>query len=104
MKLEELKDALDEACLDSYKCGHYDIDNLPELFWDKLEVVEDSDWVQEGKYQYCTTIVKDDEGNHFEIYNNRSGSYHTDWYYGEPSIHAVKPVVETITRVVWKFV
>lgn len=104
MTLIELEDALKEACLDSYKCGHYDIGNLPEMFWDKLEVVEEGEWSQDGKYQYQGTIVKDNEGNHFSLYNNRSGSYHTDWYYGEPSIHQVQPVVTTITKVVWKAV
>lgn len=104
MTLQELADALKEACADSYSGGHYDIDNLPEIFYSRLEVVEEGDWIQEGKYQYQSTIVKDDEGNHFEISNNRSGSYHTDWYYGDANVCQVKPVVETYTKVVWKAV
>ena len=104
MTLEELKDALDEACLDTYKCGYYDIDNLPELFWDKLKVVEEDDWTQDHKYQYQSTYVVDNDGNHFCLSNNRSGSPFTDWDYGAPSICQVVPKVETITRVVWKVV
>ena len=40
MKLDEIKDALKEACLDRYGCGYYDIDYLPEMFSSKLEEVE----------------------------------------------------------------
>jgi hypothetical protein len=98
MKLEELKAALDEACLDSYGCGCYDIDNLPEEF--ELEVVEEDDWVQDYKSQYCTTIVRDNEGNYFQLDNNRQGSYHTDWCYGVPSISQVKRVEKVVTKTV----
>ncbi len=104
MTLTELEDALKEACLGSYKCGCYDIDNLPKLFWDKLEVVEDGGWTQDYKYQHQDTVVKDDEGNHFMLSNTRSGSPFSDWDYGEPNICQVEPKVETITRVVWKTV
>ena len=101
MKLQELKDALDEACLNSYKCGRYDIDYLPELFESRLEVVEEGDWTQDYKYQYSETIVKDDEGNHFMLSNSRSGSPFTDWEYGEPSITQVVPKVKVISTVEW---
>lgn len=104
MTLEDLKAALDKACLDEYKCGCYDIDNLDEDVYDAngLHVVEDEDWTQDGKYQYADIIVGDNEGNFFCLNNSRSGSYHTDWYYGEPSIYQVKRVEKVVTTVVWE--
>lgn len=100
MKLEELKAMLDEACMDSYGCGCYDIDDVDYDDVHGLKVVEEGDWTQEHKYQYCSTIVQDNEGNYFQLDNSRSGSYHTDWYYGEPSISQVKRVEKEITKIV----
>lgn len=102
MLKEELEDALKEVCLDSYGQGYYDIDRLDEMFWSKLEVVVDGDWVQDYKYQYKDTIVKDDEDNHFRLSNSRSGSPFTDWNYGDPSISQVVPKVKVISTVVWE--
>jgi hypothetical protein len=98
MTLEQLTAALDEYCMDEYGCGYYDIDNLPEEF--NLTVVEEGDWVQDHKYQNCTTIVTDEEGNFFQLDNNRSGGYHTDWYYGEPFISQVKRVEKVVTKTI----
>jgi hypothetical protein len=101
MKLEELKAMLDEACLDSYGCGYYDADSIDA----DLDVVEEGDWVQDHKYQHCTTIVKDKEGNYFQFENSRSGSYHTDWYYNPPTIYQVKRVEKVVTKTVvsWEY-
>lgn len=101
MTLNELKDALDEACLDGYQCGNYDIGYLPKLFSSRLEIVEDEEWTQDHKYQYKDTIVKDDEGNHFMLSNSRSGSPFTDWDYGTPYIYQVVPKVKVISTIVW---
>lgn len=100
MTLEQLKAMLDEACLDEYHCGYYDIDEVDFDDEHGLQVVEEGDWVQDHKYQYCTTIVKDNEGNYFMLDNNRSGSYHTDWYYGIPDISQVKRVEKVVTKTV----
>ncbi|HEY5631203.1 MAG TPA: hypothetical protein VIR31_03680 [Nitrososphaeraceae archaeon] len=102
MTLIELKDALDAVCLDSYGCGKYDIEYLPDLFLSRLEEVEDGEWTQDYKYQHKATVVKDDEGNHFMLSNNRSGSPFTDWEYGQPSIYQVVPKVKVISTVVWE--
>lgn len=104
MTLQQLKALLDKACLDSYNCGCYDIDEIDEEDAPGLYVVEDDDWTQDGKYQYSSTIVGDGEGNFFCLNNNRSGSYHTDWYYGEPTIQQVARVEEVVTKTVvtWK--
>lgn len=71
----------------------YEEDGIDEL------VVEEGEWISNGKYQYLNTIVKYN-GKHYKISQFRSGSYHTDWDYGEPSISQVVPVEVTITK--WK--
>jgi hypothetical protein len=102
MTLEELKYIIKEICTEhgSYGCKWIDQDYLPE----QLTLVEEGDIEDGGKYQHQSDVYKDDQGNHFMIHNSRSGSYYTDYEPGEPSVAQVKPVVETITRVVWKAV
>jgi hypothetical protein len=90
--LEQLKD----LCRDDHYLG---IDDLPEEF----EEVEDGDWTQDGKYQFSTSIVRHDPtGRFFAIHNTRSGSYHTDWYYQEPSVNEVRQVEKVITVTEWE--
>lgn len=101
MKLEELKALLDEACLDDCRCGCYDIGYIDTEKYG-LEVVEEEDWTQDGKYQHSETIIKDNEGNFFCLNNNRSGSYHSDWYYGEPSVCQVKKVTKMVEVTSWE--
>lgn len=73
------------------------------------EVVEEGDWTQDHKYQYCTIIFKDTTTDkHYEMGISRSGSYHTDWYYswedsGEEAVE-VKKVTKTITVESWEAV
>jgi len=99
MTLEELQYLVKEAC-DTYGCGNITIDNLPP----QMTEAETGEWEDDGKYQHRSDVYVDDQTppNHFMILNTRSGSYFTDYQYGEPAVMAVKPVVETITRVVWK--
>jgi hypothetical protein len=82
--------------LNSYGEGFIGEDELPEDF----EIVEDDDWTQDHKYQHCTQIFKDGEGNFFSVTNSRSGSYHTDWYYQEPHVEQVKRVEKVVTKTV----
>lgn len=98
MTLEELRYIVKEVYGSGDRC--VGIDDLPE----QMEEVEDNDWIDDGKYSYSSSVYKCDQGNHFEISQSRSGSYYSDYYYSEPEVHQVKPVVETITRVVWKAV
>lgn len=106
MTLNELKALLDEACLDEYRCGCYDIEEIDIEAYEKhgLEVVEEEDWTQDGKYQHAATIIKDNEGNFFCLNNNRSGSCHSDWYYGEPNICQVKKVTKMVEVTSWEVV
>lgn len=62
-----------------------------------LEVVETGDWISEGKYETCETIVLY-EGNHYSIYQSRSGSYFSDYHNEEPSVYEVEPYQETVTK------
>ena len=98
MTLEELKYIVSEAYNKNER--YVDIDCLP---W-QLKEVELGEWIDDGKYSHCSDIYQDDVGNHFEINNSRSGSYHTDYYYNEPDVYQVIPKVETITRVKWVMV
>lgn len=106
MTLEQLKAMLDAECLDEFGQGCYDIEHIDFEDDHGLRVIEEGDWVQDYKSQYCTTIVKDNEGNYFQLDNNRQGSYHTDWYYGVPSICQVKRVEKVVTKTVvsWEVV
>lgn len=78
--------------------GHIRIWDMPEEF----TIVEEGDWTQEHKYQYAEHIIKHEpSGRHFCISQSRSGSYHSDWYYGESDLSEVKQVTETITVTKW---
>jgi hypothetical protein len=73
-----------------------DIWELPE----NCEVASEGDWVQDGKYQHCESIVKF-EDEFFSVNESRSGSYHTDWYYNDTYIFPVERREETIVKVSW---
>lgn len=67
-----------------------DILDLFEEESDDLTVIEEGDWTQEYKYQYSKTIVYHAPTSaYWAIEQSRSGSYHTDWYYDEPTAHEV---------------
>lgn len=66
-----------------------------------LLVVEEGDWIDDGKYSFRNTIVSF-EGKFFDIAESRTGSYHTDYYYNDPEAYEVAPHTETITRTVYK--
>lgn len=81
---------------------------------EELNIVYDGEWVSEGKYEYKETVVEltgaevlspEDypveatlEPGLYQINDTRSGSYYSDWEYGEPSIFKVEPYTETVTR------
>lgn len=96
MNLNELQEIM-KASLDSYGQGYFGEDDMPE----GMELVEEGDWTQEHKYQYSTDIYGDGEGNFYAVHNSRSGSYHTDWYYGAPSVNAVKKTEKVIRVTEW---
>lgn len=73
----------------------------------KWVLVEEGDWVQDGKYQEQTNIVKDSLTGKFYRYSiSRSGSPFTDWYYPhqDESKHYLEEVTQqtrTITVTEW---
>lgn len=74
-------------------------DELPENF----ERVLSGDWIDDYKYSCLQTVYKDkNTGKFYGIYNSRSGSYYSDYYYSEAEVEEVKPVevVKTIYKVV----
>lgn len=64
-------------------------------------VVFEDEWQQDGKYQSASHIVLF-EGQHFQVQEGRSGSYHTDWYYTETYVSPVTRHEETKVVVSWK--
>jgi hypothetical protein len=94
----DIKDRLRAACADNEDAPF----DLPEGF----EEVDEGDWTQEGKYQTNKCVVKHTAtGKCFEIYQRRSGSYHTDWYYNTPDVgNEVRKVTKTITIEEWEAV
>lgn len=71
-----------------------------ESDYDALKVIEEGEWVANDKWQYCTTIVEY-EGKFYEIYQARSGSHFTDYYYEPSSIQEVILKEETRVVQVW---
>lgn len=74
-----------------------------------FEVIEEGEWTQDCKHQYCDIFVKHlPTGKFYEYSISRSGSYHSDWYYSYEDEGAelaeVQKVTETITREVWQAV
>jgi hypothetical protein len=63
---------------------------------EELLVVDDGDWIDDGKYSHRTVVVAYYK-KFYAIDENRSGSYYTDYEYGEPSVYEVEAVQKTIT-------
>lgn len=59
-----------------------------------LELVRAGDWSQDGKYQHCETIVRFD-GALYAVQQSRTGSYHSDWHYGDTLFYPVERREET---------
>lgn len=73
-------------------------DDLPE-YW--IEV-DEGNWEQNGKYQYCSQIVQHlPSGRHFMLSQSRTGSPFTDWDYTETDVDEVKKEVRVIEQIVW---
>jgi hypothetical protein len=86
-----------EEFLAAYEAADQCLDELPEEF----TVVEVGEWSQEHKSQYARHIVMA-HGQFFCISESRSGSYHTDWFYDEPTVQEVTREEETKVVVTFK--
>lgn len=74
------------------------IDYCEVIPGDGVEVVEVGDWIDEGKYSYQSTIIKYKD-KFYSVNQSRSGSYHTDYYYDDPTVYEV--VQKERTTVDW---
>lgn len=74
-----------------YKEAHNCIEDIDH---DLLEIVEDGDWISEGKYEYHDTVVKFRD-QYFTIQESRSGSYFTDYHYNDTDIYPCEQKEET---------
>jgi hypothetical protein len=68
--------------------------DLGEL--EEVELIEEGEWVSEGKYENCESIIKYKD-KFFCMIQQRSGSYYTDYYYNDPFFYEVEPKVITKT-------
>lgn len=66
-----------------------------------LEIIQDGNWIDEGKRSFRNSIVKI-EGRYYEIEQCRSGSYYTDYYYDDPEVYEVTPKEIVITKTVYE--
>lgn len=66
-----------------------------------LEIVEQGEWTQDHKYQSCETIVRF-EGDLYSVHQSRSGSYHSDWHYGDTYFYPCERREETKVVVTYK--
>ena len=72
----------------------FDIDELVGL--EDVEIVEEGNWISEGKFEICETVLKYKE-KFFSMMQSRSGSYWTDYNYNDPYFLEVEPKVITKT-------
>lgn len=65
---------------------------------EEFEIIEESDWVSQGKYDYSNIVFKDKNGDFFILNLSRCGSYFTDYEYDYelecPQVKKVKKMVE----------
>jgi hypothetical protein len=86
MSIEKLQEALTDGWPDEYG-----------------NVVSDAGWYGEGKYDYRQVVIqiKDSEvgieDGFYRCTVSRTGSYYTDYEYGEWDVEKVEPYQETIT-------
>lgn len=72
---------------------------------DKYKQVELEDWVDDGKYSYCSAIFQDrDTGKFYSLSVNRSGSYFTDYTYcyEYAENELVEVIQEQVMKTIWK--
>lgn len=74
-------------------------------------MIEDGDWVSQGKWETKKSIVKHVESDKYYQYElQRSGSYYSEYYYTHQeddngvSLDEVKPVEKTVVVTTWEYV
>jgi hypothetical protein len=71
---------------------------------DDFILVEEGEWISDGKYQSCTHVFqRKSDGKYFAQNWYRSGSYHSDYYYNDPEdLYEVER--KELVTVQWKMV
>lgn len=64
---------------------------------DKIEIIEDGDWDDQGKYQYKCIIFLMDE-KYYQTVITRSGSYFSDYDYQYENPVEVRKEEKVVTR------
>lgn len=97
-KTLQLTEAKVEALMDEY-LEEGDISEDGE--W---EMVEPGEWMSDGKYDLCNSIMKHiPTGKYYQVNSSRTGSYYTDYdYQYDGTLYEVEPKEVTITT--WKVV
>lgn len=73
------------------------LDGLDDL--DEFESVEEGEWTSDHKYQARTDVFRHKPTGRFvAVHMYRSGSYHSDYEYMEPTLNEVFPHEKTITE------
>lgn len=71
-----------------------------------LEFEEETEWIDDGKYQYCDYIYRDKISNkYFSIGISRSGSYFSDYYYSwedESTFEFIEVSKKNVIKGVWR--
>ena len=68
-----------------------------------FHIIEDGDWISDGKYEHHTIIVSY-KNKYFQIMESRSGSYWTDYDYNDPEVCEVTPKKKIVEITEWEFV
>ncbi|PSA94185.1 hypothetical protein C6371_03815 [Bacillus atrophaeus] len=69
--------------------------------WVDVELIEEDNWTDGGKYSYCLVIFKY-EGKHYSFAVTRSGSYFSYYEYEyDTDVTEVKQVTETVEITKW---
>lgn len=78
---------------------------------DIWKMIEDGDWISEGKWEYQECVVQNIEtGKYYSYGLSRSGSYYSYWYYPHReddkgvTLYEVEPVEKTVVVTEWKIV
>lgn len=70
--------------------------------YESFEIIDYGKWINDGKYDERDSIVKYKD-RYFNINQSRSGSYFTDYDYGDQDVWEVEPFEETITVKSWRY-
>lgn len=82
-------------------------EQVSAIIWDdsnEFEIVQDGDWISEGKYEFKSVVFKAKDGLFYEVGADRSGSHFSDWYYSFEDSGATAVQVEKVEVLTTKWV